>query len=389
MFKLLFVSLAASVAFAWASEKFEAVPLALGATAPDFRLEGVDGKFYTLDSFKDAKILVVVFTCNHCPDARASRQRINTFAKDYAKKGVSLVAISGNDPKALQAWELGHCVYGDDFESMKAVSKEEGYVYPFLYDGDTQSTTKAYGAEATPHVFLFDKNRKLTYRGRFDNGSRNPGPATENNVVEIVNSMLAGKVIEEKDAITRPFGCSTKWAWKKEMVDKMEAEWKALPVELEELGLEQAKKFAENKTDRIRIINIWSTTCGPCVAEFPDLVDAYRRYQKQNVDLITISVDTKEWGDDVLEFLKEEQLPLSPDGKKAAEAEGRKTNNYQYPDYNLDPLADIIDKKWQGPIPYTCVIAPGGEIVFRHTGKIDPIELRKAVVKLLDAKKNP
>ena len=378
-------ALATATVFA-APEKKEVKPLELGAKAPNFKLEGTDGKFYTLDSFKDAKLLVVVFTCNHCPDARASRQRMNTFAKDYAAKGVKMVAISGNDPKALMPWELGYSVYGDGFEEMKLVAKEEKYVHPFLYDGEKQEASLAYGALATPHTFVFNKDRELIYHGRFDNGRRDPGPASENNVIDIVDAALAGKEIPKEKAITRPFGCSTKWSWKRSLAAKKEEEWKALPVTLEALTVEDAKKLAANKTEKIRIINFWSTTCGPCVAEFPELIDAYRRYQRRGVELITISLDPKDDQNKVHNFLKKQPLPLSPHGKKALAAEKRTTNNYHFQGEDFDGLANAIDAKWAGPMPHTVVFAPGGEVIFRYTGHIDIVEMRRAIVKQLEKK---
>jgi len=358
--------------------------LEIGAKAPAFSLSGTDGKTYTLDSFKQAKLLVLVFTSNHCPDARAARQRINTVAKNYKEKGVQVVAISGNDPKALLHWELGYSVYGDGFDAMKEVAKEEKFVHPYLYDGDKQAASTAYGALATPHTFIFDQQRKLIYHGRFDNGRRDPGPATDNTVQDTIDLALAGKAIEKP--ITRPFGCSTKWSWKRDWATKAQTEWQALPVTVTPLDIATAKKLAANKTDKIRVINFWSTSCGPCVAEFPDLIDAYRRYQRRGVELITISTDPAKDKDNVLAFLKKEQLPLSPHGKKSVVAEGRSTNNYHFQEKDFDGLADVIDKKWTGPMPHTIVIAPGGKIVFRHTGQLDPVELRRAIVKQLESK---
>lgn len=378
-----FCALAPS-AFAQADKEQKVETLAIGAAAPDFKLKGVDEETYTLGSFEKAKYLVVIFTCNHCPDARAARDRINDFAKAYQEKGVQVVAISGNDPQALMKWELGYSVYGDSFPEMKAVSKEHGYVFPYLYDGDEQTTTLAYGAVATPHTFIFGPERTLLYQGNFDNGQRKFGPAEKNTVRDHIDTLLAGKEITEKTA--RVFGCSTKWKWKREWAKEKRAEWDAMPVTLEQLDLETAKKLAANKTDKVRVINFWSTSCGPCIAEFPDLVDAYERYQTREFELITIAVDDAEKTAAVQKFLAKQHLPLAPNTKGSVEKEGRKSNNYQYAGSDLDGLADAIDAKWQGPLPHTVIIAPGGKIVWRHTNQIDPIEFRRAIVKALDGK---
>ena len=130
--------------------------LPIGAAAPDFRLPGVDGKTYSLKDFADAKVLVVVFTCNHCPTAQAYEGRIARLHADYKDKGVAVVAISPNDPAAVRLDELGYTDLGDSFEDMKIRAKDHKFAYPYLYDGETQATSKAYGVLATPHVFVFD-----------------------------------------------------------------------------------------------------------------------------------------------------------------------------------------------------------------------------------------
>jgi thiol-disulfide isomerase/thioredoxin len=142
--------------------------LPIGASAPDFQLPGVDGKTYSLKDFSKSKVLVVFFTCNHCPTAQAYEARVARFHADYKDKGVALVAISPNDPKAVRLDELGYTDLGDSFEDMKIRAKDHNYTYPYLYDGETQATAKVYGVLATPHVYVFDAARKLRYVGRFD-----------------------------------------------------------------------------------------------------------------------------------------------------------------------------------------------------------------------------
>ncbi len=354
----------------------------IGTTAPAFKLTGVDDKEYSLESFKEAKYLVVIFTCNHCPDARASWGRINQFAKDYADKGVQVVAISSNSPKALMLWENGYSLFGDSFPEMKLEATERKLVFPYLYDGDTQETGLAYGAMATPHTFIFGPKRKLLYQGQFDNGQRNPGPATKNVVKDSIDDLLAGKSLEKTK--TRTFGCSTKWAYKQDWVTKKQKKWDALLVSVEPVTVDQVKSLVANKTGKIRVINVWSTTCGLCIAEFPELIDTYRRYQKRSFDMITISIDPKADADKVQKFLVKEHLPTSPSGKKAMEKEGRKTNNYHYQGNDLDALAEALDTEWQGPIPHTLVIGANGKILFRHNGQIDVVELRRAIVKAIE-----
>jgi len=146
-----------------ASEKVET--LRIGQKAPDFNLPGVDGRNYKLADFVDADVLVIIFTCNHCPTAQAYEERIKKLAADYKNKGVALVAISANDPKAVRLDELGYSDMSDSFEEMKIRAKDMGYNFPYLYDGDNQKVSLAYGPARTPHVFIFDRQRELRYVG--------------------------------------------------------------------------------------------------------------------------------------------------------------------------------------------------------------------------------
>ena len=368
----------ASLTFSAAAAPQNVTTLEIGASAPDFSLPSTDGKTYTLNSFKDAKYLVAVFTCNHCPDAIAARGKVDQFAKDYAGKGVEVLAISSASMAGVQIWENAYSKYDDDFESMKAVAKEYKLSHPYLYDGENQAATIAYGAVATPHVFIFGPERKLVYQGHFDDGKRDPGPAKNQTVIDTMDALLAGKPVAE--AKTRVFGCSTKWKGKSELVENYNKQWNALPVSVDALDIELATKLAKNDTGKMRLINLWSTSCGPCVAEFPMLVDTYQRHALRPFDLITISIDPKENADSVSGFIKEQHLPLAKWTKKSVEAAGRKTNNFHYRGDDLEALANAIDPKWQGPIPHTLLIAPGGEVVWRKTGGLDEQQLRNALI---------
>lgn len=369
---------AASLTFSATAAPQNVTTLEIGASAPDFSLPATDGKNYTLNSFKEAKYLVAVFTCNHCPDAIAARGKINQFAKDYADKGIQVVAISSASMAGVQIWENAYSKYDDDFESMKEVSKEFELSHPYLYDGETQAASIAYGAVATPHVFIFGPQRKLLYQGHFDDGKRNPGPAKKKTVINTMDALLAGKPVPETK--TRVFGCSTKWKSKSDLVEKYTKAWNALPVSVETIDIALAKKLAKNDTGKMRLINLWSTSCGPCVAEFPMLVETYQRHALRPFELITISIDPKKNAESVSAFVKEQHLPLTKWTKKSVEKEGRKTNNFHYKGEDLDALASAIDPKWQGPIPHTLLVAPGGKVVWRKTGALDEQELRDILI---------
>ncbi len=377
--KHLLLSLALVVA-AHAEEPPPVLPI--GSPAPDFSLPGIDGKTYTLGDFKDAKALCIVFTCNHCPDAVAAVDRMRQIDEDYKGKGVAMIAINGNNPIGLRPDELGYSPYGDSFEEMKPFAEEAGWKFPYLYDGETQKVTTAYGAQSTPHVFVFGADRKLAYTGRMDDAGRSSAPVEKSFLRDALDAVLAGKEIEKPT--TRSFGCSTKWLWKKDAVAKDQAAWEAMPVTLEDMDVELAKKIRANAAGQVRFINFWSTTCGPCMAEFPDLVETYRRFQNRNFDIVTISTDPKDRADKAQKFLEKQHAAISKRSMEGLKKEGRTAINYRFSGENPDDLAEAIDPKWNGEQPYSVILSPKGEIVWSHSGRIDPVELRRQIVKAIN-----
>src|SRR3954470_12957550 len=176
-----------------AASAYEPKTLDIGAAAPPFDLIGTDDKHHRLSDFADKSVLVVIFTTNHCPDAIASYPRMRRMVEDYRDRGVGFVAINGNDPQAVMLDELRWTTLDDTLESMKKVADEEKFNLPYLYDGDTQKVTKAFGAVATPHVFIFDKARRLQYTGRLDAGRRNPEYSGKSEARDAIDALLAGK----------------------------------------------------------------------------------------------------------------------------------------------------------------------------------------------------
>lgn len=381
--KTLVFTLALAALLPDAVRAYTPTTLEIGAAAPDFDLPGVDGKRCSLADFKDDRLLVVIFTCNHCPDAIASYGRMNRAVEDYRSRGVGFVAISGNDNAGLRLAEMRWTVEDDGFEAMKIVAKREGFKLPYLFDGDTQVTTKAYGAVATPHVFIFDRERKLRYTGRLDDGRRNPGPAGKSEARDALDALLAGKAVPNET--TRAYGCSTKWADKRDMVAEAAAEWKARKVDLAEIGPDEVKKLAANKTESLRLINVWATYCGPCLAEFPMLVETYRKFQNHDFEFITISVDSLANKKKAHDVLKRNRAAVAKRTVSLLEDQGRETNNFIFKGDDLEDLAEVLDQKWSGAQPHTMLIAPGGEVIYRHTGELDESELRGAIVKFARA----
>ncbi len=172
--------------------------LTLGTTAPDFNLIGVDGNNYSLDSFKDSKALVVIFSCNHCPYVKAYEDRIIKLQKDYKEK-VQVVAINSNDETNYPE---------DSFDNMVIRAKEKGFNFPYLRDKD-QSVAKLYGATHTPEIFLFDMNRKLVFHGKIDDNWKEPEKAKNKYLRAAVDELLAEKQISVPETFT--IGCTIKW----------------------------------------------------------------------------------------------------------------------------------------------------------------------------------
>jgi peroxiredoxin len=142
--------------------------LKIGDSAPDFSLKGVDGKTYTLADFKDYPVLMVVFLSDHCPYSHAAESRMLPLIAKLRSRGLGVVAIMPNNPDSMAIGELGYTKYSDSYDDMKRYAKDHGFTFPYLYDGDKQTTPKAYGCLCTPEVYLFDRDRKLQYIGRFD-----------------------------------------------------------------------------------------------------------------------------------------------------------------------------------------------------------------------------
>ena len=347
------------------AEKNAVQTLNIGDPAPGFNLPGVDGRNYSLQDFNDAKILVVIFTCNHCPTAQAYEDRIKKLVSDYKDKGVAFVAISPNDPGAVRLDELGYTDLGDSFEDMKIRAKDREFNFPYLYDGETQEVSRAYGPTATPHVFVFDAKRKLCYVGRIDDSERENRVKTQD-TRDALNALCAGKAVPVER--TKAFGCSIKWANKRESVKESLQRWAAEEVSLELITRGSLQELIKNDSDKLRLVNVWATWCGPCIVEFPELVKINRMYRHRAFELITVSADDPDEREEVLSFLKKQEASCK---------------NYLFGSTDKYMLVEAVDKEWSAALPYTILIRPGGQILYRHEGMIDPLELRRLIVKNL------
>ncbi len=338
--------------------------LAIGDQAPPFNLPDIDGTFHELEDFEDADVLVINFTCNHCPTAQAYEDRFIQLVDDYEEKNVAFIAISSNSPIGILPEELGYTDLSDTFEEMKLRAEAKDYNFPYLYDGDTHEFSLAYGPTATPHVFVFDKDRKLSYSGRID-ASEKPGTANAEDLRKAIDTTLQGEALSADEAQTPAFGCSMKWAWKNEYTIKINKEWAAKEVTIEHLSPEGLADLLKNDTDELLLINFWATWCGPCIIEYPEFVTMQRMYGARDFRFVSISMDAPDQSEKALKFLKSKESAVT---------------NYIMDTEDKYEVIEVVGKDWDGSLPITLLIEPGGKIAHKVPGTIDALALKREIV---------
>jgi peroxiredoxin len=358
MWKFLLVLL---IAFGNASAENHPI-LAIGSPAPDFALPGVDGQTHKLSDYAASPVLVVVFTCNHCPIAQMYERRIQQLYDDYKSKGVAVVAIQPNDPQAIRIDELDSSDVSDSLAEMKIRVQYKHLTYPYLYDGETQQVARAYGPQATPHVFIFDQLRHLRYEGRMDNSYRTELVKTQD-ARNAIEALLAHKEV----AVTHTgvFGCSTKW---KEKAAGREAALQKIndqPVSVQMISKAQLSKLRSNPEHQLTLIDFWATWCGSCIVEFSDLQDTLRMYGGRDFSLVTVSANMPDEQPSVLRLLQ----------KKHATSK-----NYLFDSQDTAALQTAFDPKWDSAVPYTILLSADGKVLYKQLGSADMLELKRIIL---------
>ena len=339
--------------------------LAIDSQAPDFELPGIDDKVHKLSEYQDP-FLVVMFICNHCPTSQLYEGRMRKLVEDYKDKGVGFVAIQPNDPKAVLLSELGYTDVSDSPEEMKVRAEYRHFNFPYLYDGETQSVTQAYGAQATPHIFIFDKERKLRYEGRIDSAQRE-SLAKIHDARAALDALLAAQPVAVTH--TPAFGCSTKWKSKIDSQLQEQKRIEAEPVTVEMVTAGDLKKLRANPTGKVLLINFWATWCGPCVTEFPGLETTFRMFRHRDFDLVTVSTNYPDEKAGVLKILQQQHAS---------------SRNLQFASEDTYAMQAAFDAKWDAGVPFTMAIAPGGRVLYQRQGEVDIYELRRVILANLE-----
>jgi peroxiredoxin len=288
------------------------------------------------------------------------------LVSDYKDREVDFVAINPNDAKAVTLSELGYTDVSDSPEEMKIRAAYRHFNFPYLYDGETQATAQAYGAQATPHVFIFDKDRKLQYEGRIDNAQRESLVKTQDARLAL-DAILAGKPVAV--AHTPAFGCSTKWKAKIENRVLEQKRIEAEPVNVELVSAEDLKKLRTNPGNKVLLVNFWATWCGPCLTELPGLIETWRMFRRRDFDLVTVSANYPDEKAGVL---------------KTLQAEHASCRNLQFGSEDTYGMQAAFEPKWDAGVPFTMLIAPGGKVLYQQQGEVDVIALRRIILANLE-----
>jgi peroxiredoxin len=346
--------------------------LAIGASAPAFSLPGIDGKVHTLGDYTASPVLAVVFTCNHCPASELYERRLNRLYERYRDKGVALVAINPDSPKSVRLDEMGYTDADDSLSGMKARAEHRNLRYPYFSDGAAQTVAAQFGVVTMPHIFIFDRDRKLRYQGRIDD-SQSEDRVTAPDAQNAIDALLARQPVRLSS--TRPFGCPVRGLSNASEVEAERAQIQAEPVTLQPIGADDLKKLRKNGTTKIMLVNFWATWCAPCIGEFPELQTTYRMYRGRGLEFVTVSANTPEQKTAVLDFLRQYHASSS---------------NRQFATDDTDALQAAFDPLTPAALPFTLLLAPNGDVLHQQLGEADIAALRRAILaNLPDDQKYP
>jgi thiol-disulfide isomerase/thioredoxin len=336
--------------------------LAIGSPAPDFSLPGVDGKVHTLREYAGAKVLGIVFECNHCPTSQLYESRLEKLYDDYKAKGFALVSINPNNPKSVRFDELGYTDSSDSLAEMKVRAGFRHFKWPYLYDGETQAVATKFGVVATPHIYLFDQQRKLQYQGRIDDNQRQDLVKSQDARMAL-DAMFAGTPVPV--TTTKAFGCTTKWMSKATGVEQEMEKIAATPVTLGAATIDDVKKLRANGTDKPMLVYVWSPASSTCVSQLPDVMATYWMYHKERgFDAVTIAE--------------------APDGQQQAALDALKKHHLAGPNMHFTgdhaSLQSALGVTWKAGAPLTLVVGPDGKLLYQKEGPANIVQARRVIL---------
>jgi peroxiredoxin len=336
--------------------------LAQGAAAPDFSLPGVDGKVHSLGEYAGSRVLAVVFTGNSCPASQLYEARLRKLAADYRDRGVTLVAVNPNRPAALQLQDLSFSDVGESLDDMKARAAHRQIGYPYLSDGEAQAVTRAFGVVSTPHVFVFDRDRKLQYEGRIDDNLREDAvqsPDARN------ASMPCWPARPRRWRAPRVSGCRVKGLDGAANASQAQVEADKGDVPLTMAGAEDLKKTAPERDRQAVARQLLGDVVRAVRPEFPDLEATYRMYRSRNLEFVSVSVNDPEERAAVVKFLQEHRATH---------------DNRLFATSDVYGLQAAFDPDMPAPVPYTVLLGQGGEVRYQELGELDTMKLRRAIL---------
>ena len=346
--------------------------LPAGFRAPDFTLPGADGATHSLRDYTGSRVLAVVFTGNACPASQLYERRLRQLSDDYKGKGVTLVAINSSRPEGMRFSDLSYSDVGETIDDMKVRAADRHLDYPYLSDGQTQALARQFRVVTTPHIFIFDQSRTLRYDGRIDDSVRED-QVKSRDARSAIDAVLAGKAVAV--ARTAATGCAVKGLSGPLPAEQQRDALDSAPVTVEMADAAALKQLRRNGTGKLLLVNFWATWCAPCASEFPDLEATYRMYRPRGLEFATVSVNDPEERGAVLDFLK---------------AHGAAHRNLQFATSDVYALQAAFDSNMPAPVPFTLLIAPGGDVLYQELGELTVSKLRRAILASLpETAENP
>jgi thiol-disulfide isomerase/thioredoxin len=325
---------------------------------PNFCLTGTDGVVHCSKDWNGSPVVLVAFLCNHCTESQVYEARLNKLTQDYAGRGVSVVAIQSSNPKAFIDQDLAWSDVGESLDDMKERATFRKFRFPYLYDGDSGATAKAFGVVVAPSIYVFDKERKLRYSGRIDDDPTD-GPSTKHEAAAAIDALLAGNPVAVP--MTTASGCPLRLNANGSVSKKDDDD----PVSVSLASAEVLSSLRNNPTSKLLLVNFYATWCGPCVSEFPDLIATNRMYRGRSFVMTTISSNVPEEKPEVLKFLQKMHAT---------------TSNLLYGSDDIYAMQAAFDASVGSAVPVTVLIKSDGKLLFDQQGEIDLMEIRRAIL---------